>query len=64
MIRFSVSIKSQTDSNVYKLLQDDLFQLAIEKLTAFPVDKLGFKVNQSVVHETDVLGAVTEREII
>ncbi|KPV56960.1 hypothetical protein QJ48_24800 [Paenibacillus sp. A3] len=35
------------DSNVYKLLPDDLFQVAIEKLRIFPVDKLGFEVNQA-----------------
>ncbi|GLI10774.1 hypothetical protein YDYSG_68100 [Paenibacillus tyrfis] len=35
------------DGNVYKLLPDDLFQVAIEKLHTFPVDKIGFEVNQA-----------------
>ncbi|MEC0232812.1 hypothetical protein P4H71_00395 [Paenibacillus kribbensis] len=35
------------DGNIHKLLPDDLFQVAIEKLKLYPVDKLGFEVNQA-----------------
>ncbi|MGG1619713.1 hypothetical protein ACIFO6_24130, partial [Paenibacillus sp. NRS-1781] len=35
------------DGNIYKLLPDDLFQVAMEKLKLYPVDKLGFEVNQA-----------------
>ncbi|MEC0179976.1 hypothetical protein P4H61_00480 [Paenibacillus peoriae] len=35
------------DGNVYKLLPDDLFQVAIEKLKLSSADKLGFEVNQA-----------------
>ncbi|WP_307500421.1 phage terminase large subunit [Paenibacillus brasilensis] len=35
------------DGNIYKLLPDGLFQVAIEKLKLYPVDKLGFEVNQA-----------------
>ncbi|WP_431090322.1 phage terminase large subunit [Paenibacillus sp. 8b26] len=35
------------DGNIYKLLPDDLFHVAIEKLKLYPVDKLGFEVNQA-----------------
>ncbi|MFC7558023.1 hypothetical protein ACFQY3_01750 [Paenibacillus farraposensis] len=35
------------DGNIYKLLPDNLFHVAIEKLKLYPVDKLGFEVNQA-----------------
>ncbi|AOZ93625.1 phage terminase large subunit [Paenibacillus crassostreae] len=35
------------DGNVYKLLPDDLFQVAIEKLITYPVDKIGFETIQA-----------------
>ncbi|WP_230493814.1 hypothetical protein [Paenibacillus polymyxa] len=35
------------DGKIYKLLPDDLFQVSIEKLKLYPVDKLGFEVNQA-----------------
>ncbi|MGF7050096.1 putative phage terminase large subunit-like protein [Paenibacillus sp. DS2015] len=35
------------DGNIYKLLPDDLFQVAVEKLTTFPVDKIGFETIQA-----------------
>lgn len=31
------------DGNIYKLLPDDLFQVAVDKLNIYPVDKIGFE---------------------
>ena len=35
------------DGSIYKLLPDDLFQVAIEKLNQFPVEKIGFETTQA-----------------
>lgn len=35
------------DGSIHKLLPDDLFQVAIEKLQLFPVDKIGFEATQA-----------------
>ena len=35
------------DGSIYKLLPDDLFQVAIEKLQAYPVEKIGFEGTQA-----------------
>lgn len=35
------------DGNIYKLLPDDLFQVAIEKLNQYPIDKIGFETIQA-----------------
>jgi predicted phage terminase large subunit-like protein len=35
------------DGNVYRLLPDDLFQVAVEKLLLYPVDKIGFETVQA-----------------
>ena len=36
--------KFVVDGSIFKLLPDDLFQVAIEKLKQFPVEKIGFEV--------------------
>jgi predicted phage terminase large subunit-like protein len=35
------------DGNIYKLLPDDLFKVAIEKIENYSPDKIGFEVNQA-----------------
>lgn len=35
------------DGSIYKLLPDDLFKVAIEKLDLFPVEKIGFEATQA-----------------
>ena len=35
------------DGSIYKLLPDDLFQVAIEKLQRFPIEKVGFEATQA-----------------
>ncbi len=35
------------DGSIHKLLPDDLFQIAIQKLQLFPVDKIGFEATQA-----------------
>ena len=35
------------DGSIYKLLPDDLFQVAIEKLQQFPIEKVGFEATQA-----------------
>lgn len=35
------------DGSIYKLLPDDLFQIAIEKLQLYPVEKIGFEGTQA-----------------
>ncbi|MFL0194832.1 phage terminase large subunit [Clostridium sp. WILCCON 0269] len=35
------------DGTIYKLLPDDLFQVAVEKLKDYPVEKIGFEATQA-----------------
>lgn len=35
------------DGSIYKLLPDDLFQVAIEKLQQYPIGKIGFETTQA-----------------
>ncbi len=39
--------KYVVDGTLYKLLPDDLFQVAIEKLQHYPVEKIGFETTQA-----------------
>jgi predicted phage terminase large subunit-like protein len=39
--------KYVVDGNIYKLLPDDLFQIAIEKLQQYPIERIGFETTQA-----------------